>query len=189
MKKKYIIFTTLVALFVTFGLLTASVFAALKINFGINNTITFYGGSQNIKFSIDAEIFGTVVLEGEENPKTYREYDYNTATSSLLEQWVIGSLELDPNAEEVGILYQFEISNTGASKDLDILAYIEPINIDDGEGKDLTYEITGKQSEPIKIVTGTKGIVSLKLIPTNENGFIGARSCDFNVIVEPVEKN
>ena len=185
MKKKYIVFTTLFALFITFGLLTASVFAALRVNFGINNTISFIGGNENMAFTIESKIYGTTLGDGEEAPRSVRSYDYNKATTSLLEPWSIGPLEFNPENEEVRILYEFIITNNGENGDLPIKAYIVPVNI---QTEDLNQPIIiGTELNPIVIATNNNGTVSLEISPINVMGFEGARICNFNVVVEPIE--
>lgn len=182
MKKKYIVFTTLFALIVTFGLLTASVFAALRVNFGINNTISFVGGNANIAFSIDGKIYGTSLGDGENAPTIKRSYDYNKATTSELEPWNLGPLEFESESENVRILYEFIITNDGEFGDASIKAYIAPVNI---QTEDLNQPtIIGTQLNPVEISTGNTGTISLEISPINLSGFEGSRTCDFNVVIE-----
>lgn len=184
MKKKYIVFTTLFALFVTFGLLTASVFAALRVDFGINNTISFIGGRENMAFTINGKVYGSTFGDEEGAPNSSRSYDYNKASTSILEPWNIGTLDFNIKNDTVRILYEFIIINDGGVGDANLKAYIAPVNI---QTEGLNYSIIGTELIPIEISTGSQGVVSLEISPISLSGFEGSRTCDFNVVVEPVE--
>ena len=190
MKKKYFIFTTLFALVITLGLFTASVIAAVRVNFGISNTITFIGANKNMAFEIDAKIYGTT-LKGQNMPTYHYSYDYNTSQPSTDDTtWNVGNIEFDAqDINNIKISFEFVITNTGNSGDYDIKAYIVPVYI---QTEDLNEPIiVGTASNPVQIATNStkdsQGTISLEITPTTKTGFEGSRTCNFNVVVEPIE--
>jgi len=185
MKKRYIVVTTLIALIISLGLFTASVIAAVRVNFGINNTITFVGQNQNMAFEVNATIKGTRLQAGEQDPSHHWEYDYNSATSSTLEVWEVGNIEFDDtDKDNIKIIYEFAITNTGKAGDYKIKAYIVPTDIATEDLQDPI--IIGTEVAPIEIDVNKTATLSLEISPESNMGFKGSRTCNFEVVVAPV---
>ena len=187
MKSKLIFITSVMALVLTFGLLSISVFAAVSQNFGVNNRIVFVGNSL-LSFDIDAEITGTK-KDGDDSLKYNWSYSNendmpNSDTWSLAEDLTFDEegKEINPTAvNRVSITYTFTVENL--SDTLNIAVYIEnPTSIDTSV---LTTNINGSANNKVVIAPKQTGVVSIEVIPLER--FQGAKTCNFSLRIDPQE--
>ncbi|MCI7003508.1 MAG: hypothetical protein MR904_04105 [Clostridia bacterium] len=111
MKKRFWVYTTILALILTFSVLFVSVYAALSQNISIKNTISFAGTDEVVKFSVDAKVTGT---KNDEILKTSWKYDYDDLDCPNTFDWDIGNIEFASEGktiDQINITYTFVVTN------------------------------------------------------------------------------
>mgnify|MGYP004641169045 FL=1 len=111
MKKRFWVYTTILALILTFSVLFVSVYAALSQNISIKNTISFAGTDEVVKFSVDAKVTGT---KTDEILKTSWKYDYDDLDCPNTFDWDIGNIEFASEGktiDQINITYTFVVTN------------------------------------------------------------------------------
>ena len=109
MKKRFWVYTTILALILTFSVLFVSVYAALSQKISIKNTISFAGTDEVVKFSVDAKVTGT---KNDEILKTSWRYDDDVYDCPNTFDWDIGNIEFASEGktiDQINITYTFVV--------------------------------------------------------------------------------
>lgn len=155
MKKRFWVYTTILALILTFSVLFVSVYAALSQNISIKNTISFAGTNDILGFSVRAKITGTKD-DSEDRLKDSWDYDYKDMDSPNTHDWNIGNIEFaseGKTVDQINITYTFVVTNKSSC----------PMLVEfDGPNKHLE---NGDEGEIVEGLIGTHYVSS-----TNKDG-------------------
>ena len=124
MKKRFWVYTTILALILTFSVLFVSVYAALSQNISIKNTISFAGTDEVVKFSVDAKVTGT---KNDEILKTSWKYDYDDLDCPNTFDWDNAIANLDKMIENEATLHNLMFTLLGIDNpnEEDTVEYID----------------------------------------------------------------
>lgn len=200
MKKRFWVYTTILALLLSFSVLFVSVYAALSQNVSIKNNISFAGTDQEIKFSLTALITGTK-QDGADALKTSWEYDMNDMDQQDTYDWAVGNIEFDNEGktiDEIKIVYCFNIKNAsscpllvefdGPNKKfeggvegeiIDGLVGTHYISLLDSEGNVVISEKKGTQ---IQMDMNQSAVLKFVLTVTRIQDFACNESIDFKLV-------
>lgn len=183
MKKRLVIYTSIMAFALSICLFVFSVFA-VGHDFSINNKIVFEGTSEYLVFDVNAEVTGTT-KDGSDALKTEWKYDKGSEeySESSFEWNIPEVLTFDTEGksfDDICITYSFVVTNKSVGSSA-VNVYIEdPINFDNDA---LTYEIDGSSINKKRILPDATGTVTLKLKPKTGE-FSGERQINFNLKIE-----
>lgn len=115
MKKRFFVCATIIALLLSFTVLAVSVYAAVNQNIFVNNTISFAGKTNNLKFLISGQVTGTT---NDSSSDHTMEWDYDYETMGIVGyEWNLGELQFDAEGktvEQINITYTFTITNNSS---------------------------------------------------------------------------
>ena len=207
MKKRFWVYTTILALILTFSVLFVSVYAALSQNISIKNTISFAGTDEILRFSVNANITGTKD-DSEDRLKDTWDYDYTKIDSSNTHDWNIGNIEFASEGktiDQINITYTFVITNKSSCQML--VEFDGPNkhleNGDDGEiveGLIGTHYVSSNNKDGVEKIAQTKGkqiqldlndIATLKFVLTLKriDDYTCNESIDFKILCSPASNS
>ena len=115
MKKRFFVCATIMALLLSFTVLAVSVYAAVNQNIFVNNTISFAGKTNNLKFLISGQVTGTT---NDSSSDHTMEWDYDYEKMGIVGyEWNLGELQFDAEGktvEQINITYTFTITNNSS---------------------------------------------------------------------------
>ena len=191
MKKRFLVGATVLALILSVSLLLFSVYAAVNQTLSVRNTISFAGGAEGLKFTIDGRVTGARRAgsnESEDDISTFWEYDYDRDGILPPHEWEIGDIVFDSDdkeLEDIHITYTFVINNLSSYTYIN--ARIEgPENIEEGLIKTTyAYEQDSSVQEGTQLnISRTKpGILQLKLTLEQIEDYSCKAEIKFNIIL------
>lgn len=199
MKKRFWIYTTILALILSFSVLFVSVYAALSQNISIKNNISFAGKDEEIKFSLDGLITGTK-QDGADALKTHWDYEYEK--DGLMDNdWAVGNIEFDNEGktlDQIKITYKFIIKNESScpllveidgpdkkfeggveGEIIEGLVGTHYVSLLDGSGNELTPD---KKDIQIQIPQNQSAVLKFVLTVKKLEDFTCNESIDFRLV-------
>lgn len=191
MKKRMVIGASLVALILSIGLFTISIFAAVGQSFGVNNKIKFDGIDDAISFDMSAIITGTID-EGDERLEKIWRYNPENGHNPTMEWNIAGDLifdeknkSLEPTANNrIAINYSFTVTNNSETEKR-IRLSINNLSADINALETRVLNSYGQEVTEVIIAKDQTDTIILKVMPLLK--FSGAKICNFSLQFMPVD--